>query len=164
MRSCGLLFSWMRSLISDCFATLPFSTVPSQVFWQECFVETPESVWVPFSLLGLLELCQLAHLQYWVVSFTHPRLAPKFFAIMNCLPYPSPPPPPPPPHYPPPPHPPRPVYLFMPGCACVSGAMSGAIMSASYNWPLPLLVLNRDRQTETETGRRREKESLCVRK
>ena len=31
---------------------------------QECFVETPESVWVPFLLLGLLELCQLAYLQY----------------------------------------------------------------------------------------------------
>ena len=31
---------------------------------QECLVETPESVWVPFLLLGLLELYQLAYLQY----------------------------------------------------------------------------------------------------
>ena len=59
-----------------CFACWPFSTVLSQVFWQECLVETPESVWVPFPLLGLLELCQQAYLQYWVLCETHPRLAP----------------------------------------------------------------------------------------
>ena len=47
----------------------------SQVFWQECFTEASESVWVPFPLLVLLELCQLAHLQYWVLfdpSRTYP--------------------------------------------------------------------------------------------
>ena len=37
-----------------CFACWPFSTVLPQVSWQECLVETPESVWVPFPLLGLL--------------------------------------------------------------------------------------------------------------
>ena len=31
-------------------------TVLSQVFRQECFIEMPESVWVPVPLLGLLEL------------------------------------------------------------------------------------------------------------
>ena len=67
MRSCALLFSWMRSLISDCFACWPFSTVLSQVFWQKCLVEMSELVWVPFPVLGLLELCQLAYLQYWVL-------------------------------------------------------------------------------------------------
>ena len=30
------------------FACWPLSTMVSQVFWQECFVEIPESVWVPF--------------------------------------------------------------------------------------------------------------------
>ena len=76
MRSCGLLFSWMRSLICDpSFACWPFSILLSQVFWQECLTETPESIWVLFPLLGLLELCQLAYLQYWVI-LTHPRLAP----------------------------------------------------------------------------------------
>ena len=62
VRSCGLLFSWMRSLISDRFACWPFSTLLTHVFWQECLTETPESVCVPFPLLGLLELCQLAYL------------------------------------------------------------------------------------------------------
>ena len=38
-------------------------SVPFQVFWQEYLVELLESVWVPFPLLGLLELCQLAYLQ-----------------------------------------------------------------------------------------------------
>ena len=71
-----LRFSWMRSLISDCFAGWPISTVLSQVFWQECLMEMLKLVWVPFPLLGLLELCQLAYLQYWVLCLTHPRLAP----------------------------------------------------------------------------------------
>ena len=53
-----------------------FSTVLSYVFWQECLIEMPESVWVPLLLLGLLELCQLAYLQYWFLYLTHPRLAP----------------------------------------------------------------------------------------
>ena len=39
-----------------CFACWPFSTVLSQAVWQECLTETPESVWVLFPLLGLLEL------------------------------------------------------------------------------------------------------------
>ena len=39
-----------------CFACYPLSTVLSQVFWQECLIETPESILVPFLLLGLLEL------------------------------------------------------------------------------------------------------------
>ena len=34
-----------------------------------------KSAWVPFPLLGLLELCQLAYLQYWVLCLTHSRLA-----------------------------------------------------------------------------------------
>ena len=59
-----------------CFACGPFSAMLSQVFWQECLIEMPELVWVPFPLLGLLELCQLAYLQYWVLCLTHPRLAP----------------------------------------------------------------------------------------
>ena len=47
----------MRSLISDSFACWPFSTVLSQVFWQECFIEKPESVWLPLvPHLSLLEL------------------------------------------------------------------------------------------------------------
>ena len=67
----------MRSLISDSFACWPFLTVLSQVFWQECFIEKPESVWLPLvPHLSLLELCQLAYLQYWVLCLTHPRLAP----------------------------------------------------------------------------------------
>ena len=71
-----LLFSWMRSLIPDPVLPFwPFSWVLSQVFWRECLTEMPESVWVPFPLLGLLELCQLAYLQYWVLCLTHPRLA-----------------------------------------------------------------------------------------
>ena len=40
-----------------CFACWPLSTMLSQVFWHECLVETPEPVWVPFLLLGLLDLC-----------------------------------------------------------------------------------------------------------
>ena len=48
----------------------------SQVVWQECLVETPESVWAPFSLFGLLGFCHLAYLQYWVLCMTTPRLAP----------------------------------------------------------------------------------------
>ena len=63
LRSCGLLFSWIRCLISDCFACWPFSTMLSQVFWREYLIETPELVWVPFPLLGLLETCQPACLQ-----------------------------------------------------------------------------------------------------
>ena len=59
-----------------CFACWPFSTVLSQVFWQVCLIETSESVWVSLPLLGLLELRQLAYLQYWVLCLTHPRLAP----------------------------------------------------------------------------------------
>ena len=48
-----------------CFACWPFSTVLCQVVWQECLKEMLESVWAPFPLLGLLEVCQLACLQYW---------------------------------------------------------------------------------------------------
>ena len=44
MKSCGLLFSWMRSLVSDCFAWWPLSMVLSQVFWQVCLTETWELV------------------------------------------------------------------------------------------------------------------------
>ena len=33
-----------------------------------------KSAWVPFPLLGLLELCQLAYLKYWFLCLTHPRL------------------------------------------------------------------------------------------
>ena len=53
--------------MSDCFACWPFLTVLSQVFGQKCLTEMPELVWVPFPLLGLLELCQLAYLQYGVL-------------------------------------------------------------------------------------------------
>ena len=35
--------------------------VPSQVFWQKCLIEMPESVSMSFPLLGLLDLCQLAY-------------------------------------------------------------------------------------------------------
>ena len=59
-----------------CFACWLFSTVLSQVVWQKCFVETLESVWVPFPLVGLLELCQLPYLQYWVLCLTPSRLDP----------------------------------------------------------------------------------------
>jgi len=45
-----------------CFACWPLPTVLSQVFWQGILIETPESFWVPFPLLGLLELCQQAYL------------------------------------------------------------------------------------------------------
>ena len=61
-----------RSVSLSCW---PLSTVPSQVFWQECLTELLESLWVPLPLHGLLELCQLACLQYWVLCLTHPRLA-----------------------------------------------------------------------------------------
>ena len=66
----GKLDLWLR------FACLPFSTVLSHVFWQECLRETPESVWVPFQILGLLELYQLAYLKFWVLCLSYPRLAP----------------------------------------------------------------------------------------
>ena len=71
----------MRSLISEsvlfaghsqenltnlCLLAIFNSTL--QIFW-------PESVWVPFPLLGLLELCQPAYLQYRFLCLTHPRLA-----------------------------------------------------------------------------------------
>ena len=59
-----------------CFACWPFLSMLSQVFWQEHLKEMPESVWVFFSLLGLLELCQLAYLQYWVLCLTHARVGP----------------------------------------------------------------------------------------
>ena len=68
-----------------CFAYSSFSTVLFHGFWQECLVETLESVWVLFSLLGLLELCQLAYLQYWVLCLTHPRLAPSQSASWSGL-------------------------------------------------------------------------------
>ena len=89
MRSCGLLFSSMRSLSLPCW---PFSIVLSQIFWQEFLVETPESIWVPFPLLGLLELCQLAYLPYWVLCLTHPGLASTqpvslcvFYGFVECV-------------------------------------------------------------------------------
>ena len=33
------------------------------------------SIWIPFSLIGLFELRQLAYLQYWVLCLTCPKLA-----------------------------------------------------------------------------------------
>ena len=65
MMSCGLGFFLNEKLdLLLCFACWPFLTVLCKVFWQECLIETPESVWVPFPLLDLLDLCQLAYLQY----------------------------------------------------------------------------------------------------
>ena len=56
-----LLFSWIRSLISDPVLPFwPFSTVLSQVFWQKCLTEMPESVWVPFLLLALVCLSSVS--------------------------------------------------------------------------------------------------------
>ena len=52
------------------FACWPFSTVLSQVFWQECLFG-----YLSHSLV-LLELCQLAYLQHWVLCLTHPSLHP----------------------------------------------------------------------------------------
>ena len=42
--------------------------VLSHVFWPEFLTETSESVWVPFPLLGLLELCQRARLAEFCVG------------------------------------------------------------------------------------------------
>ena len=52
-----------------CFACWPFSTLPFQVFWQEYLLEAAESGLVPFSLLGLLQLCHRSSLHPFV-SFT----------------------------------------------------------------------------------------------
>ena len=62
------------SLTPFCLLAILDSAFPS--FWQECLVETPESAWLTLALLGLLERCQLAYLQYWVLCLTNPRLAP----------------------------------------------------------------------------------------
>ena len=55
------------------FSCWPFYTVLSHIFWQECLVEMLESVWVLFPLLALdlLEFCQLAYLQCWVLFLPH---------------------------------------------------------------------------------------------
>ena len=74
IRSCGLLFLWMRSLISDSILLVGYSQHCFQVFWHMCLKEMLESVWVPFHFLGLLELCQLAYLQYGVLCLTQQRL------------------------------------------------------------------------------------------
>ena len=43
------------SLTLFCLLSIPNTAFP-RVFWQECLIETLESVWVPFPLLGLLYL------------------------------------------------------------------------------------------------------------
>ena len=50
-------------------------------------MEVPESVWVPFPLLGLLELgCQLAHVKYEFLYLTrHSRFAPSQSASFCVL-------------------------------------------------------------------------------
>ena len=55
------------------FSCWPFYTVLSHIFWQECLVEMLESDWVLFPLLALdlLEFCQLAYLQCWVLFLPH---------------------------------------------------------------------------------------------
>ena len=69
-----------------CFAYSSFSTVIFHGFWQECLVETLGSVWVPFPLLGLLELCQLAYLQYWSSPLLDPsKTCPVPVCITLCL-------------------------------------------------------------------------------
>ena len=65
MRSCGLQFSWIRSLIIDCFACWPFSTGLSQVFWQESYRD------IKISLGTFPTACLLELLQNWVLCF-HP--------------------------------------------------------------------------------------------
>ena len=59
---------WLR------FGCWTFLTVLSQVFCQECLIETPESFGVPFPLIRLLQPCQLASLLYWVFCLTHPNV------------------------------------------------------------------------------------------
>ena len=77
---------WEALILIACW---PFSTVLSPVFWRECLIETPESVRVPFPLVDLLELCQLAYLQCWVLWLTRPRFAPSQTASaltdLSCL-------------------------------------------------------------------------------
>jgi len=67
---------FLNEKLDLCFACWPFLTVLSQVFWQKRLIEMPESVSVPFPLLGLSEFLQLAYLQNWVLCLPLPRLAP----------------------------------------------------------------------------------------
>ena len=55
------------------FTCWPFLIMLSKVFWQECLIRMLESVQLPFPLL---EFCQLAYLQYWVLCLTYQGLAP----------------------------------------------------------------------------------------
>ena len=50
---------FLNEKLDLCFACWPFLTVLSQVFWQKRLIEMPESVSVPFPLLGLSEFLQL---------------------------------------------------------------------------------------------------------
>ena len=71
---------WTRG--NDCFSTVLFPNSRSKV---PSLLDFPRPVWPchrdsgiglgTFPLLGLLEFCQLAYLQYWVLCLTHPRLA-----------------------------------------------------------------------------------------
>ena len=69
-----------------CFACWPFSTVHSQVFWQECLIETPRRN--RFGYLSqsrcLLELRQLAHLQY---HLNPPHVPSKTCPVPVCIPW-----------------------------------------------------------------------------
>ena len=59
-----------------CFACWPFSTALSKVFRQECLIEMLKLVWVPFPLLDLLELCQLAYSAWPIKSCPVPVCIP----------------------------------------------------------------------------------------
>ena len=61
MRSCGLLLSWMEawSLTPFCLLAISDSAFPNFLAGASRLTWRPESVRVPFPLLGLLELCQL---------------------------------------------------------------------------------------------------------
>ena len=68
-----------------CFACWPFSTVPSQVFWQECLIEVLESVWVhfpPFSSAscGICSIDSSVWPLLLILQFSHGSVA----AVWSC--------------------------------------------------------------------------------
>ena len=77
MRFCGLLFFWTRSKIfnSKCCLLLIFNSAFPSFLAGMSHREAKINLGT-FPLLGLLEFCQLATLQYWVPYLTHAKLAP----------------------------------------------------------------------------------------
>ena len=67
------------------FACWPFSTVPSQVFWQECLIEVPESVWVLFPFLVLLSVLSAGILAVFTPLLGPSMTCPVLVCCLLCL-------------------------------------------------------------------------------